>query len=972
MPMEAESTAPATPPGDVVRRPEDGDGSASFYLQPPPSLLDRTISLGGKQVWQIAGLVAVLVAAVALRLMRLNAAALNPQEAPFAYDAWVLFRGQPTVTGEPLPNVGAFLLLLQGALFFLFGATDVVARLAAVLPGMLLVLAPLALRRWVGGPAALGMTAIVAISPTLTYASRVINPEIIVALCAVAVIAALVALARAPKSAGAAAAIGISAGIALGAAPTALTVAITLIIGLAAAALTAPGGTIAEGLRGLRQPRHALWCVVAFVITVVVIFTRLFSYPSGIAGAWETLGAWRLLLFGPGSEQPVVLFLLVLLVYELLALLFALVALTTGRAAHSDALALFAVWGLAAFCLWSFSAGRGPEQAIHVVLPIALMAGIGVGETWRAIQWRNVWQGISGVLALAMLGIVIGLAAVGVLLSRASTLGGGVSGAMPPVAVLCLVVVPLAYLAWRISEDLRREAETRAQPLLVALFVASLLLGAFGYRSANLLAFERGNTGYELLAQQTSTEGTLPTIRHFLNLSRDVGIDAGSPQDPTGSYSLSIAVERDLAWPYVWYFRDFPNLAVVAPGAGGDAGAQAVLARDSAALEARGYRVTPWPWRTTVPEPYLKPDVGDLATYIVNPTKWLDLWKYLLFRRGIVAPDPEVISLGLTAELASRVQTPVGPFALGQAPGSGAEPGQFKDPVGIAAAPDGTILVVDSGNARVERFRADGSFLDIWGQSDAGSLFTRTANGLGPTGITVAADGLTWVADTWGHRVVALDANGQLTRTIGGTTVDLGDDPARVSESPGSFFGPRAIAISDDAIYVVDTGNERVQKFAPDGAFERAWGGYGSEPEHLIEPVGIALGPDGNVYVADSGNARISIFTPDGEPVAQWSIADWPPPDQDGIPPAFQPYLAFDAAGNLYASASNAGEIVMLNREGEIVSRIANAGAERLAQPLGVAVAPNGEVLITDVGRDAVFTYVPLPGAPSAAATPVG
>ncbi|MCA9864494.1 MAG: hypothetical protein KC432_15780, partial [Thermomicrobiales bacterium] len=167
--MEAEFTAPATPPGDVVRRPEDGDGSASFYLQPPPSLLDRTISLGGKQVWQIAGLVAVLVAAVALRLMRLNAAALNPQEAPFAYDAWVLYRGQPTVTGEPLPNVGAFLLLLQGALFFLFGATDVVARLAAVLPGMLLVLAPLALRRWVGGPAALGMTAIVAISPTLTY-----------------------------------------------------------------------------------------------------------------------------------------------------------------------------------------------------------------------------------------------------------------------------------------------------------------------------------------------------------------------------------------------------------------------------------------------------------------------------------------------------------------------------------------------------------------------------------------------------------------------------------------------------------------------------------------------------------------------------------------------------------------------------------------------------------------------------------
>ena len=61
------------------------------------------------------------------------------------------------------------------------------------------------------------------------------------------------------------------------------------------------------------------------------------------------------------------------------------------------------------------------------------------------------------------------------------------SVAMPPVAVLCLVVVPLVYLVWRISDELRHDAETRQQPLLMALLVASLLLGAFGYRSANLL-----------------------------------------------------------------------------------------------------------------------------------------------------------------------------------------------------------------------------------------------------------------------------------------------------------------------------------------------------------------------------------------------------------------------------------------------------------------------------------------------------
>ena len=128
---------------------------------------------------------------------------------------------------------------------------------------------------------------------------------------------------------------------------------------------------------------------------------------------------------------------------------------------------------------------------------------------------------------------------------------------------------------------------------------------------------------------------------------------------------------------------------------------------------------------------------------------------------------------------------------------------------------------------------------------------------------------------------------------------------------------PRDIAVSDDAIYVVDTGNERVQLFTRDGAFVDAWGGYGSAPDQLIEPVGIALGPDGNVYVADSGNARISIFTPDGEPVAQWPVSAWPAPAPGGLPPAFQPYLAFDADGNLYATASNAGQVLVFDGEGE-------------------------------------------------------
>jgi hypothetical protein len=77
------------------------------------------------------------------------------------------------------------------------------------------------------------------------------------------------------------------------------------------------------------------------------------------------------------------------------------------------------------------------------------------------------------------------------------------------------------------------------------------------------------------------------------------------------------------------------------------------------------------------------------------------------------------------------------------------------------------------------------------------------------------------------------------------------------------------------------------------------------------------------------------------------------------LPPAFQPYLAFDAAGNLYASASNAGQVPVFDREGTISARITEAGNEPLAQPVGVAIGPDGEVHITDIGRDAVLAYTP-------------
>ena len=195
---------------------------------------------------------------------------------------------------------------------------------------------------------------------------------------------------------------------------------------------------------------------------------------------------------------------------------------------------------------------------------------------------------------------------------------------------------------------------------------------------------------------------------------------------------------------------------------------------------------------------------------------------------------------------------------------------------------------------------------------------------------------------------------------------------------PGQFFGPRDIATTANEIYVVDTGNERVQVFSPDGTFIRSWGGYGSEPSQFIEPVGIAIGPDDRVYVADSGNGRISVFGRDGTPLAQWPVNAWQGQAY------FEPYLAFDQYGTLYATSSGTGTVEMFDIDGNYLGRLADAGTEPMESPIGIALATDNTMKVSDRNISAVMSIpiiapavppledaTPLAGSPLAPGTPL-
>jgi hypothetical protein len=79
------------------------------------------------------------------------------------------------------------------------------------------------------------------------------------------------------------------------------------------------------------------------------------------------------------------------------------------------------------------------------------------------------------------------------------------------------------------------------------------------------------------------------------------------------------------------------------------------------------------------------------------------------------------------------------------------------------------------------------------------------------------------------------------------------------------FYMPSDIAVDNEGnVYVLDSGNHRIQKFDPEGHFLASFGRQGQGPGEFQYPQSIDIDARGNIYVADSGNQKIHILEPDG------------------------------------------------------------------------------------------------------------
>ena len=134
--------------------------------------------------WVGAGFLALMLAALALRLFELGGRTMHYDEAIHVHYAWKLANGASFIHSPWMH--GPFQVEFTALIFKLFGDTDVTARLGYVLFGTALVGVPYFLRDYLGRPAALLAGVMLTLSPTLLYFSRFSRNDIIMVFWATA------------------------------------------------------------------------------------------------------------------------------------------------------------------------------------------------------------------------------------------------------------------------------------------------------------------------------------------------------------------------------------------------------------------------------------------------------------------------------------------------------------------------------------------------------------------------------------------------------------------------------------------------------------------------------------------------------------------------------------------------------------------------------------------------------------------
>jgi DNA-binding beta-propeller fold protein YncE len=290
---------------------------------------------------------------------------------------------------------------------------------------------------------------------------------------------------------------------------------------------------------------------------------------------------------------------------------------------------------------------------------------------------------------------------------------------------------------------------------------------------------------------------------------------------------------------------------------------------------------------------------------------------------------------------------------------------RFAEPFGVAVAPDGTIYVADAGESpTVRRIATDGSITtlagDVRGYSDGlGSAASFNT----PSALAIDVTGNLILADTGNNAIRRITPLGEVTTMAGDRFAGFQDGRALEAR----FNGPIGVAVdATGRVIVADTYNDRIRAILPDGGVltiagdgQPGWYDGPAEQARFDTPCGVAVDRAGNIYVADTGNGSVRVISIAGLVSTLTST----PPDR-----LFRPIgIAVANDGLLYVT-DDRGRIVEIDpaTTARIVAGSTSGFADgdgaaaRFRGPAGVAVVAPGRLIVAD-SRNALMRIVAAP-----------
>lgn len=469
----------------------------------------------------------IVVVALAMRLAQLGAAPLTAAEARQATAAWQAIAGQ----GMPVRDYSPLLLTANSVLFWISGASDVLARFWPALFGAGLVLVPLLFRRRLGWTGALASGIYLAFSPTALVASRQVAGTAIAAAGAVASVGGLFRFLETENRRWLMfGAVSLSVAITSGAAVYGLLLPLALAWILASRPEL--GGRTIGGRHAVSLLKDsASQFLLVLTLSALALSTGLGWNPSGLGGVGALLADWfeRFQAADAVVASPVTL----LVVYELLGVVFGVGGLIWGLRYDRYWAVLLGLWTGLAAALLMIMPGRMPTDLIWVVVPMAMLVGLAARAVlslhWPARVGPNVAYGALVLILWAQWYLAV---------ARYTVSGQRVDLAMA-VAVLGLQVLLGLGFAFLLGTDSAvRTAAAGTGVVLMALMVS------VGWG----VAYGRPADPREILI----TRPTAVNVRDLVATMRDL-----SWQQTGMPTTLEFVYEAPADSVLSWYLRDF-------------------------------------------------------------------------------------------------------------------------------------------------------------------------------------------------------------------------------------------------------------------------------------------------------------------------------------------------------------------------------------------------------------------------------